>query len=71
MILSETVYTLYWNRNIQFRTPNEDVIKLFLLRATDRGEKLSNYHINSNVAPGYDIEKFILGEKLPLCWQTN
>jgi hypothetical protein len=69
--LSQTVYNLYWNRNLQLHTTNEDIIKLFLLRAIDRGENLSKYHINSNVAAGYDVEKFVKGEQLPLCWQVN
>ena len=69
--LSETVYNLYWNRNLQLHTTNEDIIKLFLLSAIERGDNLAAYHINSNVAPGYDVEAFINGEQLPMCWQVN
>lgn len=69
-VLSQTVYNLYWNRNLQLHTPNEDIIKLFLLRAIERGDNLKAYHINSNVAPGYNVEKFIEGKELPMCWQS-
>lgn len=69
--LSQTVYNLYWNRNLQLHTTNEDIIKLFLLRAIERGDSLSSYHINSNIAVGYDVEKFVNGEQLPTCWQVN
>ena len=68
---SQTNYTLYWNSNLQFTTSNEDVIKLFILNAKNRGEDINKYHINSNVAPGYDINAFLNGINLPLCWQTN
>jgi len=69
--LSQTVYNLYWNKNLQLRTPNEDIIKLFLLRSMERGDGLTGYHINSNVAAGYDVESFVNGKELPLCWQVN
>ena len=69
--LSQTVYNLYWNRNLQLHTPNEDIIRIFLLRAIERGDKLTAYHINSNIAAGYDVEKFVSGEEMPMCWQTN
>lgn len=71
IVLSHTVYNLYWNRNLQFRTPNQDVVRIFLLRAAERGENLTAYHINSNVAAGYDVKKFVCGEELPMCWQVN
>ena len=70
-VLSQTIYNLYWNRNLQLRTANEDLIKLFLLRAIERGEKLTPYHINSNVAAGYNVDKFIKGEQLPLCYMVD
>jgi hypothetical protein len=69
--LSQTVYNLYWNRNLQLHTTNEDIIRLFLLNAIDRGDSLTRYHINSNVAAGYDVERFVKGEQLPMCWQVN
>lgn len=71
MTLSITVYNLYWNRNLQLHTTNEDIIKIFLLRAVERGDNLTSYHINSNVAAGYDINSFLKGDKLPMCWQVN
>jgi len=70
-VLSQTIYRLYWNRNLQFCTANEDAIKLILLRAIERGETLTPYHINSNVAAGYDVAKFLEGEKLPLCYMLD
>jgi hypothetical protein len=71
LTLSQTVYNLYWNRNLQLHTTNEDIIRLFLLRAIERGDNLALYHVNSNVAAGYDVEKFVTGEQLPMCWQRN
>jgi len=68
---SETTYFLYWNSNLQFTTNNEDLIRLFILNAKNRGENINKYHINSNVAPGYDINSFLNGINLPMCYQTN
>ena len=68
--LSQTVYNLYWNKHLQLHTTNEDIIKLFLLRAIERGDSLNAYHINSNLAAGYNVEKFVTGEQLPMCWQV-
>jgi hypothetical protein len=68
---SETTYFLYWNSHRQLTTNNEDLIKLFILNAKDRGDDISKYHISSNVAPGYDVNQFLSGVKLPMCWQTN
>jgi hypothetical protein len=68
---SQTTYFLYWKSNLQFNTSNEDLIKLFILNAKDRGEDITKYHISSNVAPGYDVSQFLSGIKLPMCWQTN
>jgi hypothetical protein len=70
-VLSVTTYSLYWNWDLQLVTTNEDIIRLFLMRAKDRGEKLDLYHIQSSVAPAYDVEKFLLGEKLPACYLIN
>ena len=70
-VLSVTTYSLYWNRNLQLVTTNEDIIRLFLMKAKDRGDKLSMYHIRSSVAPAYDVEKFLLGKKLPACYLIN
>jgi len=70
-ILSHTVYTIYWRKNRQLATPNEDIIKLFLISAKERGENLSLYHIASNVAPAYDIQSFLDGKELPQCWQVS
>jgi len=47
----QTNYRIYWNSNLQFTTNNEDLIKLFILNAKNRGEDINKYHINSNVAP--------------------
>jgi hypothetical protein len=70
LVLSHTIYALYWNKKLQLRTANEDVIRLFLIQARKRGEKLASYHINSNVSAGYDIPAFLEGKELPLCWQV-
>ena len=71
VVLSQTVYNLYWRRNLQLHTTNEDIIRIFLLRAIERADKLADYHINSNVASGYDVESFLNGQELPMCWQTT
>jgi hypothetical protein len=68
---SETTYFLYWNSNLQFNTNNEDLIKLFILNAKNRGEDITKYHISSNVAAAYNVTSFLNGIKLPMCWQTN
>jgi len=58
-VLMNEIFNLYWNRNLQTRTPNIDVIKLFLMNARDRGDKLELYHVNSNFSACYNVNDLL------------